>query len=131
MQEEIFAPIMPVIAVPDLEAAIKFVNARPKPLAQCIFTEDRNEEKMILNRTTAGGVDINTANLHSATPGIPFGGVGASGMGTYHGKLSFEAFSHRKSVIRQGTWTEIISQAINPPYTKWKWDLAKFLSGTY
>jgi len=131
MQEEIFGPVMPVIAVPDLEAAIKFVNARPKPLAQCIYTESREEEKMILERTTAGGVDINTANLHSATPGIPFGGVGASGMGAYHGKLSFEAFSHRKSIIRVGTWTELVSQAINPPYTKWKWDLAKLLSGTW
>ncbi len=131
MQEEIFGPILPVIAVPDLEAAIKFVKARPKPLAQCIFTEDRNEERKILNQTTAGGVDINTANLHSGTPGVPFGGVGASGMGAYHGKLSFETFSHRKSVIRQGTWTELLSQAINPPYVDWKWKVAKFVSGTW
>lgn len=131
MQEEIFGPILPVISVPDVETAIAFVNERQKPLAHCIFTENRQEERMILERTTAGGVDINTANLHSATPGIPFGGVGASGMGAYHGRLSFETFSHRKSVIRQGTWTELLSQAILPPYKKWKWALAKVITGTW
>jgi len=131
MQEEIFGPILPVISVPDLESAITFVNSRPKPLAQCIFTENHQEERMILERTTAGGVDINTANLHSATPGIPFGGIGSSGMGAYHGRLSFETFSHRKSVIRQGTWTELVSQLINPPYTKRKWSFAKFITGTW
>jgi len=130
MQEEIFGPILPVISVPDIEAAIAFVNERPKPLALCLFTDNRSEEDMILSRTTAGGVDVNTALLHSATPGVPFGGVGASGMGTYHGRESFETFSHRKSVLRQGTWTEALSKAALPPYTKWKWTLAKFLTGT-
>ncbi len=129
MEDEIFGPILPVIGVSDTDAAISFVNERPKPLGICIFTESRKEEKEILRRTTSGGVDVNTALLHSATPGVPFGGVGASGMGTYHGRESFETFSHRKSVIRQGTWTELISQAALPPYTKWKWYLAKKLTG--
>jgi len=83
----------------------------------------------VLERTTSGGVDVNTVLLHSGTPGIPFGGVGASGMGTYHGRESFETFSHRKSVLRQGTWTELLSQAALPPYTKWKWKLAKLVTG--
>jgi acyl-CoA reductase-like NAD-dependent aldehyde dehydrogenase len=129
MQEEIFGPILPVIKVPDLEAAIAFVNERPKPLALCIFTESREEENEVLERTTSGGVDVNTVLLHSGTPGIPFGGVGASGMGTYHGRESFETFSHRKSVLRQGTWTELLSKAALPPYTKLKWKLAKLVTG--
>ncbi len=129
MQEEIFGPILPVIRVPDLEAAIAFVNERPKPLALCLFSESGEEEREVLARTTSGGVDVNTVLLHSATPEIPFGGVGASGMGTYHGRESFETFSHRKSVLRQGTWTELLSQTMHPPYKKWKWKLAKLMTG--
>ncbi|TSA54109.1 MAG: aldehyde dehydrogenase family protein [Dehalococcoidia bacterium] len=131
MQEEIFGPILPVISVPDLEAAIDFVNARPKPLAQCIFTDSRREQNIILERTTTGGVNINTASLHGASPHIPFGGVGESGMGTYHGRWSFETFSHGKSVLHQGTWTELLSQMIQPPYTKRKWTIAKIVTGTW
>lgn len=129
MEDEIFGPILPVITVENLDEAIEFVNNRPKPLALCIFSQNKKEIREVLRRTTAGGVDVNTTLLHSATPNIPFGGIGPSGMGTYHGRETFNTFSHYKSVIEQGTWTELISQAALPPYSKFKWYMAKKLSG--
>ncbi len=129
MEDEIFGPVMPVLTVSNLDEAIEFVNRRPKPLALCMFSQNKKEVREVLTRTTAGGVDINTTLLNSATPHIPFGGVGPSGMGTYHGRETFNTFSHLKSVIFQGTWTELLSKAALPPYSPFKWFMARKISG--
>lgn len=101
MQEEIFGPIFPVLPVSSVEEAIQFINARPKPLGLYLFTKNKTVERDVIDRTSSGGVCINHAGLQIVNPKLPFGGVGASGMGSYHGKASFEAFSHRKSVLKK------------------------------
>lgn len=99
MQEEIFGPILPVIAYDDLAEAIAFVNERPKPLALYFFSNNRANQARIIRETTSGGVCINDAMVHVASHTLPFGGVGASGMGAYHGRASFTTFSHAKGVV--------------------------------
>lgn len=101
MHEEIFGPLLPVIEVADLKAAIRFVNERPKPLALYVFSRDAAKTEEVLQRVSAGGAVVNDAIIHVATTTLPFGGVGASGTGAYHGKASFDAFSHFKSVIKK------------------------------
>src|SRR5262249_4889795 len=94
MSGEIFGPILPVLKVQDVEHAIAFVNSRPKPLALYVFTNDRAVQTKVLERTTSGGVTVNHTLLHLVNPSLPFGGVGPSGMGAYHGRATFETFSH-------------------------------------
>lgn len=101
MQEEIFGPLLPVLDYESLDEAINFVNSRPKPLALYFFSRDKSQQDQILRQTTSGGVCINDTLSHISSPELPFGGVGASGMGSYHGRASFEVFSHRKSVLKQ------------------------------
>ncbi|MCM3598803.1 aldehyde dehydrogenase [Metabacillus idriensis] len=103
MQEEIFGPILPVMEYADLDEAITFIQARPKPLALYLFTASKQTEQQIIGQVSFGGGCINDTLMHIATPHLPFGGVGESGMGNYHGKYSFEAFSHYKSVLHQTT----------------------------
>ncbi|WP_338780733.1 aldehyde dehydrogenase [Metabacillus sp. FJAT-52054] len=103
MTEEIFGPIFPVMEYDTLDEAIEFVNSRPKPLALYLFTESKETEAEVTNRISFGGGCINDTLMHIATPYLPFGGVGESGMGSYHGKYSFETFSHAKSVLKQTT----------------------------
>ena len=121
MAEEIFGPILPVLTVPDIDAAIAFVNARPKPLVLYLFTNDRAVQTQVLERTSSGGAVVNHTLLHEVIPSLPFGGVGASGMGAYHGKASFETFSHRKAVLVKSTWLDL--PILYPPYDerKKKW----------
>ena len=115
MGEEIFGPILPVLAVPDLDAAVAFVNARPKPLALYVFAGQAATAKSVLERTSSGSACINTCVVQLAVPNLPFGGVGASGMGAYHGRHGFETFSHRKAVMSKPTLPEPPLQY--PPYT--------------
>jgi len=103
MQEEIFGPILPVLGVQDLEEAVAFVASRPKPLALYLFTRSRQTEQRVLAGTTSGGVCVNHTMVHFLAPELPFGGVGASGMGAYHGRAGFEELSHRRSVVRRPT----------------------------
>jgi aldehyde dehydrogenase (NAD+) len=121
MSEEIFGPILPVLRVQSIDEAVAFVNARPKPLALYLFTRDGEVRRRVLERTSSGGALVNHISLHVGVPSLPFGGVGASGMGAYHGKASFETFSHRKSVLVKPTWLD--PRLIYPPYneTKEKW----------
>ena len=86
MQEEIFGPILPVLTVADVDEAVRFVNERPAPLALYVFTSDDAAAERVVERTTSGGVTVNHTMLHVAVPDLPFGGVGASGIGAYHGK---------------------------------------------
>ncbi|MBD2180416.1 aldehyde dehydrogenase [Aerosakkonema funiforme] len=100
MQEEIFGPILPVITYNDLTEAISIVNDRPKPLALYFFSKNKDRQERILRETSSGGVCINDTIMHIGIPELPFGGVGDSGIGAYHGKTSFDTFSHQKSVLK-------------------------------
>lgn len=114
MADEIFGPILPALTVGDLPEAIDFVTARPKPLALYLFSEDRRAQQQVLDATSSGGACLNHAWLHIAAPLLPFGGVGPSGMGSYHGRASFDTFTHRKSVMRKSTALEF--PPLYPPY---------------
>lgn len=107
MQEEIFGPILPVIEFLNLDEVVAFVNSRPKPLAFYYFSENKRKQKEILSKTTSGGGCINDVLMHIANDHLPFGGVGNSGMGSYHGKYSFETFSHSRSILKKATWFDV------------------------
>lgn len=114
MQEEIFGPILPVKTYGDLDEALAYINCRPRPLALYYFGSKSSRQSEVLSRTTAGGVTINDTLLHYVSEDLPFGGVGQSGMGTYHGRDGFRTFSHQKAVIRQ---TRLNSSGLTgPPY---------------
>jgi coniferyl-aldehyde dehydrogenase len=104
MQEEIFGPILPVLAYGAIDEAIAYVNARPRPLALYYFGGDDADRRKVLSRTTSGNVSINTTLMHYAQDDLPFGGVGASGMGAYHGIEGFQRMSHAKGIYVQGRW---------------------------
>lgn len=114
MQDEIFGPLMPVKTYANVRQAIDYVNAHPRPLALYYFGSDRAEETMVLERTTSGGVTINDVIFHVAQEDLPFGGIGPSGMGAYHGREGFLEFSHKKSVYVQ-TGNELVAM-MRPPY---------------
>ena len=114
MQEEIFGPLLPVVPYRSLDDAIAFVQARPRPLALYYFGESRRDIERILRETHAGGVTLNDVILHIAQDALPFGGVGASGMGNYHGRDGFLALSKAKSVFRQSRVNAI--GLFNPPF---------------
>lgn len=107
MQEEIFGPILPILTYHDLDEVIQFVQDRPKPLALYLFTRKKEEEEKILSRLSFGGGCVNDTIVHLATPHMPFGGVGESGMGGYHGKASFDTFSHQKSILKKAAWLDL------------------------
>ena len=116
MQEEIFGPLLPILKVPDMEAAVAFVNARPKPLALYVFSGSRSRAEELVAHTTAGGGCINDTVLHFAHTGLPTGGVNTSGFGKAHGIHGFEAFSNARGVLRQRTRFSA-NQLMYPPYT--------------
>jgi len=116
MQEEIFGPILPVIPVPDVDAAISFVNGREKPLSLYVFSKDKATANRVLRRTSSGSACVNTAIVQLAVPELPFGGVGESGMGAYHGRRGFDTFSHMKSVLDKPTKPD--PPLLYPPYKK-------------
>lgn len=101
MQEEIFGPILPIIEYDTLTEAIELVNQRPKPLALYFFSRNKNHQERILRETSSGGVSINDTAMQFGVTALPFGGVGNSGIGKYHGNSSFETFSHQKSVLKK------------------------------
>lgn len=107
MQEEIFGPLLPIVTYSDLDEALAFVRNRPKPLALYVFTNRKSVQKKIVTAISAGGVTINDSIMHFTNAGLPFGGVGNSGMGSYHGKASFKAFSHLKPVMKRATWLDV------------------------
>jgi aldehyde dehydrogenase (NAD+) len=107
MQEEIFGPVMPVLTYKTLDEALEKIIERPKPLALYLFTSDKATEKKVLSRVSFGGGCINDTIIHLATPHMGFGGVGDSGMGSYHGKLSFDTFTHYKSIVKKHTFIDI------------------------
>ena len=105
MEEEIFGPVLPVLAYDELEQAIGFVNARPTPLALYCYGNDPAQQRQVLARTRSGGVTLNGTVLHGALPSLPFGGIGQSGTGTYHGHAGFLRFSHQRSIYQPGRFS--------------------------
>lgn len=120
MQEEIFGPILPVMTYPDgmIDECIGFINSREKPLALYLFTRDKNIKKRVLNSCSFGGGCVNDVILHMAAHNMPFGGVGASGMGSYHGRQSFDTFTHYRSILESGSLVD--NPARYRPYTRLK-----------
>jgi aldehyde dehydrogenase (NAD+) len=106
MREEIFGPILPMIDIGDIEEAITFINKREKPLALYTFGA-KDVAQQIIDHTSSGGACINDVIMHIANEKMPFGGVGNSGMGRYHGRDSLYAFSHRRSILRTATWLDL------------------------
>ncbi|GGE58940.1 aldehyde dehydrogenase [Priestia taiwanensis] len=123
MLDEIFGPILPIMEYNELETAIQTINARPKPLALYVFTEDESCEKEVLSRVSFGGGCVNDTILHLANPNLPFGGVGNSGIGAYHGKYSFDLFSHAKSIAKKTTKIDL--NVLFPPYDDKKLNMLK------
>jgi aldehyde dehydrogenase (NAD+) len=126
MQNEIFGPILPVITVQSLDDAIRFVNSRPKPLSAYLFTKSRAVRERVIKDVPAGGMLVNHLAFQVSTAKLPFGGVGASGMGAYHGRWGFDEFSHRKSVLTKPTRPDL-SSLIYPPYTERAFKMARRL----
>ena len=124
MEEEIFGPILPIIEYDELESAIAQINDRPKPLALYLFSKSKSKQQQVLQQTSAGGVTLNDTIIHLGSPELPFGGVGESGMGAYHGKASFDTFTHYKSVTNRKFWLDI--KLRYPPYAD-KFKFLKFL----
>jgi len=123
MGEEIFGPILPVLTYSNIEDVIQLINERPKPLAAYLFTSDKNAERDFIRNIPFGGGCINDTVVHLSVPQLPFGGVGASGMGSYHGKAGFDAFTHYKSVLQKSTLIDIPLRY--PPYSNWALKLLK------
>lgn len=107
MREEIFGPILPVLSVRNMAEAMEQIAAHPHPLASYVFTRDPDVERRFVRYVQSGGCCVNDTVLHLASAGLPFGGVGDSGMGSYHGKKSFETFSHEKGVLKRGKWPDV------------------------
>ena len=126
MADEIFGPILPVLSYRDVDEVIHFVNDRPKPLALYVFTENDRFADNIVEHTSSGGVTINHVWLHLGVPGLPFGGVGESGVGAYHGKYSFDTFSHRRGVLHKPL--RVDPPIMYPPYDGIKSRLLKLLA---
>lgn len=118
MQEEIFGPVLPVIAYDSIDEAVEFIGSREHPLALYLFSEDRQVQERFLRSVPFGGGCLNDTIIHLATSRMGFGGVGQSGMGAYHGKRSFDTFSHEKSIVNKSTWMDLPVRYM--PYGKLK-----------
>ncbi len=125
MADEIFGPILPLLKVASVDEAIDFVNERDKPLALYVYTKNKQVAQKVIAHVSYGGGAINHSWLHLGVPGLPFGGVGESGMGAYHGQHSFDVFSHKKSILDKPTMID--PKLTYPPYDDFKTKVIKFL----
>jgi coniferyl-aldehyde dehydrogenase len=131
MQEEIFGPVLPVLTYRSIDEAIASINARPRPLALYYFDDDRARVREVIERTISGGVTINDCMLHVAQSHLPFGGVGPSGMGAYHGFAGFETFSRKKGVLIEASVTgRVLDRLLRPPYGRTANRLIRLLTGS-
>jgi aldehyde dehydrogenase (NAD+) len=126
MQEEIFGPILPVITIAGLEAGLQQVRSRPKPLALYLFSNNKAAQRRTLQTTSSGSVCFNDVVMQAGATALPFGGVGESGLGSYHGRAGFLTFSHQRSVLERPFWLDLPFRY--PPY-KGKLGLVKWLLG--
>nr|XP_018906702.1 PREDICTED: aldehyde dehydrogenase, dimeric NADP-preferring isoform X2 [Bemisia tabaci]XP_018906703.1 PREDICTED: aldehyde dehydrogenase, dimeric NADP-preferring isoform X2 [Bemisia tabaci]XP_018906704.1 PREDICTED: aldehyde dehydrogenase, dimeric NADP-preferring isoform X2 [Bemisia tabaci] len=129
MQEEIFGPIIPIINVENAAQAIQFINNRPKPLTMYVFSASKQIQDLFISQTYSGSICINDTVMHYAVETLPFGGVGMSGMGAYHGKYSFDTFTHRKSCLVKdfNPLAESLASARYPPYSEKKLSFISFM----
>jgi aldehyde dehydrogenase (NAD+) len=127
MAEEIFGPVLPVISYTDLDAAIAEIKARPKPLALYLFTRDTQTRVKVLREVSFGGGCVNDAIMHISNGHLPFGGVGGSGLGSYHGEAGFRTFSHYKSILDKPAWFEPSVKYF--PHTRAKLNVLRWLAG--
>ncbi len=125
MQQEIFGPLFPVISFDNYDDIIEKINSRPKPLALYIFTNDKKLQNRLLQKIPAGGVSVNDTLIHIVSSKLPFGGIGNSGMGKYHGKYSFETFSNVKPVVKRATWMDVPVRYA--PFGNLKYKIIKFI----
>ncbi|MBR7128213.1 MAG: aldehyde dehydrogenase family protein [Lentisphaeria bacterium] len=125
MEREIFGPILPIITVDNLEEALQIIRNRPKPLAAYYFSNNSRRVETFLSTVSSGGVSINDTVMHLCSANLPFGGVGSSGMGSYHGKASFQTFSHAKSVLIKNKYFDFPLRYL--PYSKWKQKIFKIV----
>jgi aldehyde dehydrogenase (NAD+) len=115
MSDELFGPICPVLKG-TISEAITAINSLPRPLALYIFSSDKADTECIQEGTISGGVTVNDTTMHAGVPNAPFGGVGESGMGHYHGKYGFLAFTHKRTVVEPPTWLDYMMGFRYPPY---------------
>jgi aldehyde dehydrogenase (NAD+) len=125
MEQEVFGPILPIITLDDINQAIPFINKRSKPLALYLYTQNKAFENAVLQNTSSGSIGINDGFMFMLNPQLPFGGVGNSGMGSYHGQFGFDTFSHLKTVMKRSFKFDISLRY--PPYSKFKLALLKKL----
>ena len=118
MQEEIFGPILPILTYDSYDAVLQEIRAGEKPLAAYLFTEDKSEKRKFREQLSFGGGCINDVLMHIVSNNLPFGGVGNSGIGSYHGEYGFATFSHQKSIVEKASWGE--PNWKYPPYSKKK-----------
>jgi aldehyde dehydrogenase (NAD+) len=117
MKEEIFGPVLPIFTMDTVDGAIAFINKRDKPLALYMFSNTKASIEKVLTQTSSGGAVVNDTMMHAAVSALPFGGVGMSGMGGYHGKHSFDLFSHQKAVMIKSLGLEFVNKVRYPPYS--------------
>lgn len=125
MKEEIFGPILPILTVPSLKEAIQVVQGFEKPLALYLFSNSKARQQQVLDNLSFGGGCINDTVLHYSNSHLPFGGVGYSGMGSYHGKRSFDTFSHTRGILKKQPWPDLKARYL--PYTSWKKKLVRMI----
>lgn len=125
MREEIFGPILPIVSLDNIAQASDFINQRAKPLALYLYSRSESLQQQILTSTSAGSVCINDGMMFMANPDLPFGGVGNSGMGRYHGRWGFDTFSHLKAVMKRSTWFDVNWRY--PPFSAGKMKLLKMI----
>jgi len=126
MREEIFGPVLPVIGYSGIDEAIAFAAARERPLALYCFSKDTDTTQHVLSGVTSGGVTLNSTLLHIAQDGLPFGGIGPSGMGAYHGRDGFRRFSHARGVHKIGVVN--VFEKLGPPWGRLSRFVGRFLS---
>ena len=125
MKEEIFGPLMPIITYKNLDSAIDFVNNREKPLALYLFSYNKKNQQRITEETSSGALVFNDCVIQHTNPNLPFGGINNSGLGSYHGKYGFDAFSHKKAILKSSSWSPF--KLILPPYTDRKHSLVNMI----
>uniref|UniRef100_A0A8C4Y1Y0 Aldehyde dehydrogenase domain-containing protein n=1 Tax=Gopherus evgoodei TaxID=1825980 RepID=A0A8C4Y1Y0_9SAUR len=117
MQEEIFGPVLPIVTVPNVDEAIAFINRRERPLAVYVFASDSKLVRRVLERTSSGGFGANDTIMQMTLISLPFGGIGNSGLGSYHGKFSFDTFSHHRACLLRSLGLETVNALRYPPYS--------------
>ena len=125
MKEEIFGPLMPIVTYKTMDEAIGFINKREKPLALYLFSYNKKNQKRLTEETSSGALVFNDCVIHHTNPHLPFGGINNSGLGSYHGKYGFDAFSHEKAILKSSAWSPF--KLMLPPYTKRKHSLVNMI----